>query len=263
MRSPVRSIDSKGHFSNTFVFLHTCGLLHAKLAALDPQARSPGRLLLSSTCRLEASFEVTLVNAFVGGVQEMERKLLPADTSLWRSWAGAARLKQGGVQAEVLPTILKMLASMVCGQEAAHLRRLLRWADHKGSDVILRDGCLLQGSAQIAPYPAVAWAWRCVQHYKWGASQHINVLELTAFLNFLRSRAATGEVAGFRFFHIFDSQVAAAIAAKGRSSSRSLNRVSRRICAICCTSSCFVVSLRTISSWQPATPPRWLMDNNG
>ena len=45
VRSPVRSIDSKGHFSNTFVFLYTCGVPHAKLAALDPQARSPGRLL--------------------------------------------------------------------------------------------------------------------------------------------------------------------------------------------------------------------------
>ena len=92
------------------------------------------------------------------GVQEMEKKLLSADTSSWCSWAQAAldgataRLKQGGVQAEVLPTILKMLASMVCGQEAAHLRRLLWWADHEGSDVILRDGCLLQGSAQIVPY---------------------------------------------------------------------------------------------------------------
>ena len=89
------------------------------------------------------------MNAFVAKVQNMEEKMLPADTSLWHSSAQAAlngataRLKQGDVQAEVLPTILKMLASTVCGQEAAHLRRLLQWADHKGSDVILRDGCLL------------------------------------------------------------------------------------------------------------------------
>ena len=53
------------------------------------------------------------MNAFEADVQEMEKKMLPADTSLWRSWAQAAlngatvRLKQGDVQAEVLPTILK------------------------------------------------------------------------------------------------------------------------------------------------------------
>ena len=57
--------------------------------ALLPSTPSmwPGRLLLTSTCRSEVSF---LVNAFVGGVQEMEKKLLPADSSLWRSWAQAA-----------------------------------------------------------------------------------------------------------------------------------------------------------------------------
>ena len=178
MRSPVRSIDSRGHY------LHTCGLLHAKLAALDPQARSPGRLFLTSTCRLEASFEVTLLNAFVGGVQEMAEEA-SASRYLFMALVGSSDTRWGHGEVEArrrpsqdLPTILKMLASMVCGQEAAHLRRLLRWADHKGSDV-LRDGCLLQGSAQIAPYPAAAWAWRCVQHHKWGASHRINVLAVS------------------------------------------------------------------------------------
>ena len=59
----------------------------------------PGSLLSTSTCRLEVSFEVTLVNAFVGGIQEMEKKLLPVPC-LWRSWGqtaidgATARLKQ-------------------------------------------------------------------------------------------------------------------------------------------------------------------------
>ena len=33
---------------------------------------------------------LTLVNAFVGGIQEMEKKLLPAVPSLWRSWGQTA-----------------------------------------------------------------------------------------------------------------------------------------------------------------------------
>ena len=72
------------------------------------------------------------------------------------------------------------------GQELEHLKLLLRWADHRGSDVRL---------------------------LKWRAAQHINVLELTTLLNFLRMRVATGEVAGKRIFHIFDSLVAASVAA--------------------------------------------------
>ena len=66
VRSPVRSIDSMEHFSNTFVFLRTCGLLHAKLAALGPQARSLGWLLLTSTCRLEGLFRSDSCERFRG-----------------------------------------------------------------------------------------------------------------------------------------------------------------------------------------------------
>ena len=54
-----------------------------------------------------------------------------------------------------------------------------------------------------------------VQQYHWRSEQHINVLELTALLNYLRMRTGTGALQDVRLFHIFDSQVAAAVAAKG------------------------------------------------
>ena len=130
------------------------------------------------------------------------------------------------------------------------MRFLLRWAEHRGSDVQLKSGTVVQGSTQLAPYPAFAWDWYSIQQYRWKARQHINVLELTTLLNFLRLRAASGDISGLRLFHIFDSLVAASVAAKGRSSALILNRICRRISAAVLSSSCYVVSLWTISGWQ-------------
>ena len=61
-----------------------------------------------------------------------------------------------------------------------HFKALLLWADHRGSDVQLRTGLVLDGSVQVALFPAFAWRWSAVQQYHWRAEQHINVLEFTA-----------------------------------------------------------------------------------
>ena len=113
---------------------------------------------------------------------------LPAVQSCWAPWLSkqmdlaTARLRRAPVQAAVIPLVITMLDSMVPGREADHLSSLLTWADHRGSNVVLASGVI--GNGTIAPYPALAWAWSCVQSYKWTAPQHINVLELTTLLNF-------------------------------------------------------------------------------
>ena len=199
-----------------------------------------------------------VVRVFVKHMEEMSGAQLPAGPSLWTPWlrgqleGATARLQRQGVQDDVVPVISTLLRSMQCGHEAAHLEYLLRWADHRGSDVLLSSGTVLNGTTQRAPYPAFCWDWQSVQQYQWRAAQHINVLELTTLLNYLRMRTATGEVANMRIFHLFDSLVAASVAAKGRSSSFVLNRICRRTAAVCLSSSTFVVSLWTISSWQPS-----------
>ena len=152
-----------------------------------------------------------------------------------------------------IPLVIAVLNSMVPGREADHLSSLLTWADHRGSDVVLASGVIVNGSTQIAPNTALAWAWRCVQSYKWTPPpppQHINVLELTAHLNFLRFRAISGCLCSQRFFHVFDSRVAASVSAQGRSSSKALNRVCRRLCTILLATNSFCVSLWTVFGWQ-------------
>ena len=80
-------------------------------------------------------------------------------------------------------------------------------------------------------------------------AQHINVLELLAFFNYLRAWSASPAAHGLRYFHIVDSRVCACVLAKGRSSSHSLNRILRRVASVVLAADLTVCPLWTISSW--------------
>ena len=77
----------------------------------------------------------------------------------------------------------------------------------------------VEGSRQQIPYPAPIWEWKCVQKYQWQESQHINVLELTAFFIYFGKACCEKSFQHIRAFHIFDSRVCSCVVAKGRSSS--------------------------------------------
>ena len=85
--------------------------------------------------------------------------------------------------------------------------------------------------------------------YKWKQPQHINVLELTAFLSELRRRSRDQTQHNHRFFCIVDSLVTFYVLGKGRSSSKRLNRICRRVTALTLASGLIPVSLWTISKW--------------
>ena len=151
--------------------------------------------------------------------------------------------------AKALAAIDLSLSSMSRGQEMAHLLELLRHADYKGSDVNLATQVLTDGCRQPTPYPTFAWEWKSVQSYSWQAQQHINVLEFIAFFNYIRSQVGSCNFHSKRFFHVFDSKVVSCVVAKGRSSSRVLNRVCRRYAAYALAADLYVCTLWTISSW--------------
>ena len=52
-----------------------------------------------------------------------------------------------------------------------------------------------------------------------------------------------------RFFHVFDSRVCSCVIAKGRSSSRVLNRILRRVASLLLASDAYALPLWTISAW--------------
>ncbi|CAE7727291.1 unnamed protein product [Symbiodinium sp. CCMP2592] len=135
------------------------------------------------------------------------------------------------------------------GQEKEHFMWLLRHSHHTGCDVRLTDrGADVMGH-RPGPYPAFRWHWRDVLSYQWREPQHINVLELTAFLTELRRRSRNSAELGKRFFCVLDSLVCFYVLAKGRSSSKRLNRVSRRIASLSLTSGLIPMALWTISKW--------------
>ena len=107
----------------------------------------------------------------------------------------------------------------------------------------------LEGGKQVIPYPAMAWEWRCTQTYAWRAKQHINVLELVAFFNYLRSIPRGAENHCLRILHVLDSRVVSCVVPKGRSSSTKLNRTLRRIGTLLLAADVYVLPLWTISSW--------------
>ena len=141
------------------------------------------------------------------------------------------------------------MPTVVRGEESSHLTHVLRFCDFRGSEVSLRDGLVNEGSRQVIPYPAMVWAWRSFQSYTWQQSNHINVLELVAFFNYLRACVRKPERHSCRMLHVLDSRVASCVIAKGRSSSSKLNRILRRVSALMLASDVYVFPLWTVSGW--------------
>ena len=101
-----------------------------------------------------------------------------------------------------------LLRHIVPGGEVAHLRSLYAVLDVRGSDVRLDTGDIIEGGWPLVPYPAIAWDWRCQQAYRWQTPQHINVLELMAFFNYLRGWSVEPEARFLPFccpYFIFSS----------------------------------------------------------
>jgi hypothetical protein len=114
--------------------------------------------------------------------------------------------------------------------EVLQVAEILRRVDGRGTDVRLDLGSCHR--AKVWPREAVnpkRWLWRDVQEYGWKHPRHINVLELEAAVLHVMRRMREAKAIGCRFVHLTDSQVVAGVVAKGRSSSRKLNVVVRRL----------------------------------
>eukprot|EP00438_Fugacium_kawagutii_P005653 Skav226155 [mRNA] locus=scaffold3275:8981:13610:+ [translate_table: standard] len=114
------------------------------------------------------------------------------------------------------------------------VHHFLRRTEFRGSDVRL--------DLQVAYRPdAVArtsinpdrWVWEVAQSYPWRTQEHINILELRAILQGLEWRARSAAFCSMRFLHLSDSQICLSVLTKGRSSSRRINRLLRRIHSLC------------------------------
>ena len=110
--------------------------------------------------------------------------------------------------------------SFECTKVETLVSHILRHGERGGTDVRLDIN---------VPFRMKAWPrsglrsrlfnWSIVHGYSWQQKAHINGLELQAVLNGLRWRLRKACRSGHRILHLVDSQVIAAILAKGRTSS--------------------------------------------
>lgn len=140
----------------------------------------------------------------------------------------------------------------------AYVKKLWRQSVFRGCDIRLASGDLTQ--PDLWPRRAIIpchWRWRVAVAYK-RTGQHINVLELEAILASLRFRVGRLGDVEQRVVHFSDSQVCISVLVKGRSSSRQLNFVLKKINALVLASGLQVAYAYVRTEHNPADgPSRW------
>ena len=96
------------------------------------------------------------------------------------------------------------------------------------------------------------WSWYPILSHPYRDAEHINILEVRAAHLMLRWRSRTPVRIGTRFFHLLDSQVALAVLCKGRSSSRQMNRLLKRIGALTVAAGFLPAWGYCMSQWNPS-----------
>ena len=137
------------------------------------------------------------------------------------------------------PRWIRPSEAFICPEREKHLRsklvlHFLRLMEFRGSDVRLDLGLFYRPEA--APRTSIdpsRWSWSVAHSYPYTREEHINVLELRSILHALEWRSRVTSFHSCRFLHLSDSQVCLSVLTKGRSSSRLINRLLRRIAALC------------------------------
>jgi hypothetical protein len=135
-------------------------------------------------------------------------------------------------------------------------RLMAEGVDHKGSDVRLDAGELYDPSTWPRRSVKVSrWKWRVVLSLEWKEEEHINVQELRMFYLSAQWRLRSAAQVGTRWVHFMDSQVAIAVATKGRSSSKRLNSLLLRANAVLLAAHCYPLHAYVDTSSNPADAP--------
>ena len=160
------------------------------------------------------------------------------------------RLAVAEVNAHAAEELARLEITMAPGEETQHLRKLLRQASYRGTDVrfyVNLDGD--NGDRHEIPYPALRWQWRTIMSFPWDRESHINELELATVVAVIKHRGRTSGNFRKRWFLVVDSMVTRGALAKGRSPARRLNRLLRRASAAQIALDSYLFPLWTISKW--------------
>lgn len=230
---------------------------HVGLLEYSVREREDGSLAFDTEGEAEYPWQWCL--AYAKGIKKALLKRCPwpvglKDLTLENAIFSALKKATRGLQNDdIARVIAKQVYDMVSGMkpdsEADHLRWLIRHVSTRGCDIKIWSSKEDGTETFLTPYPGFMWLWKTVLSYKWKNEQHINVLEVSAFLVELRRRTRGPRSTGFKFINVTDSQVMFHVLTKGRSSSPRLNRLARRISALSLMGRVYAFHLWTISKW--------------
>ena len=116
-------------------------------------------------------FVGSIVTAFADEAGDLFAKSLPSGEERQRLWirksldSSTKGLARVGVAAVATDEIFNIIDTARDRPVSEHLRELYQLVDHRGSDVRLDSGGVLDSAAQNVPYPAPIWEWTTVPGY--------------------------------------------------------------------------------------------------
>ena len=208
-----------------------------------------------------------LVNRLV--IEDYEEESLKVDDGESQPGSAGVTLSEQGLEDDDLLNQQQMLQPDLDDVELnkALMVKLvhvfLKKVEMRGSDIRLDTGDLFRADA----YPRSAidpskWEWRHCRAFRWRRAEHINLLELRAALHAIQWRCRRAAFKDFRTMMLIDNQAILAVIAKGRSSSKKVNNLRRRLGALCCALNIYVLVCWVDTADNPADQASRLFDDD-
>lgn len=167
--------------------------------------------------------------------------LAPGFTCSIRAQAPIKRVLQYGALHVGTEVVLKNLNQI-----------LLSKTNHTGSDVRVSTGEFLNPKAVVRQSIEAEWChWEHLFNFRWKLQEHSNVLELRTILHAIQFYVSHLGVSHQRVFHVTDSYICMSVLAKGRTGSKQLGRVLKKINALLLAFGIYCVTARVESSENP------------
>ena len=163
------------------------------------------------------------------------------------------RMQNPELKEAIARRVVELERPLVEGNEAEALAQLLRNGHYRGTDVRLFVD--FNDRKELVPYPAYRWLWRDVLSFRWKHTGHINELEAQAFVAHVKRILRQASNFNSRHMIVVDSQVLYFALGKGRSPSRRLNRILKRVTALALMTDTYFFPVWTLSAWNHADNP--------
>ena len=229
---------------------------HQGLLSYEVQERADGTLHYPT--EEESEYPWSLCLAYARGLKaqvEKEKVWAMAYQEAREGWyqnqlaKSTKRLQSEDISRPMAKFLARWEKEMIRGEELTHLQDLFLSASMRGTDIRFHMTLGVEDSPQEIPYPALRWRWQTVTSYPWKQEAHINELELNALVVMSKHRGRSVEKSHTRWLHVLDSMVSRGAVAKGRSSSRRLNRALKKHAAAMLSQNGYCFPLWTVSQW--------------